>query len=483
MTNRQSVLKQLAEFISIQSVSADPGRFSEIQKTVEFLKKQLTGLGFKVKVFSKGNNPPLVIAHFTPKNNHLDHDRDRNGKSSTLDNNHFNNDRILNGKVKTIGIYGHYDVQPEDPVDQWQTPPFKLVIKNGKISGRGVADNKGHIIQNITSISRLARRSLDVGGLIENKRLKNNIVFILEGEEEIGSAHFEEYAEKAKDILNGVDVFYLTDTGMANKTTPQIFYGLRGILYFELTIKIGEHDVHSGSYGNRILNPAQILADLMIKIKSADSNKIKIPHFYDDCRKILEEERDLLKAAVRNVNNLAKNAAVYRIVDFDNVHPSLASKIYPSFDINGFFSGYQGPGSKTIIPASATVKFSFRLVEYQDPDKIEKLVKKFIIENMPDGVKHQLKTFSKAAPFYSDFNNKHIKNTAKILQEFFGNKPLFNRSGATIPVAEILQRIFKKPIVLTGFTLPNSNIHAPNENFDEELFFKGIEALEKIYGF
>jgi acetylornithine deacetylase/succinyl-diaminopimelate desuccinylase-like protein len=455
--NRQSILKQLEEFVSIQSVSTDPARFSQIQKAVKFLKRKFIELGFQVKIVKKANYPPLILAIYpVRKPNHS------NGVYR------LSNDRRQNGK--TIGIYGHYDVQPEDPLDQWQTPPFKLTVRGGKLYGRGVADNKGHIIQNLVSINQL----------IKTKKLKNNIVFILEGEEEIGSVHFEEYIKKVYPDLIGVDVFYLTDMGMANKTTPQIFYGLRGILYFELTVKIGEHDVHSGN-GNRILNPAQLLADIMIKIKSVDSNKIKIPHFCDDCRKISKKEKNLLKQTVENVDNLAKNMAVYRIVEFDNIHPSLASKIYPSFDINGFSSGYQGFGMKTIIPASATVKFSFRLVEYQDPDKIEKLAAKFIRRNMPDGVKYELKTFGKAAPFYSDLNNKYVKKTTAILEKIFGHKTLFNRSGGSVPAAEVLQRLFKKPIILTGFTLPDSNIHAPNENFDEEVFFLGIEALEKIY--
>lgn len=448
--DKRSILKQLEEFVSIQSVSTDPARFSQIQKAVEFLKRKFIDLGFQVKMVKRANYPPLILAIY-----HLNHDRDQDKKTYR----------------KTIGIYGHYDVQPEDPIEQWENPPFKLIVRNGKLYGRGVADNKGHIIQNLVSINRL----------IDTEKLKNNLVFILEGEEEIGSVHFEEYVKEAYSDLIGVDVFYLTDVGMANKTTPQIFYGLRGIVYFELVIRVGEHDLHSGVYGNRVINPAQILADLMIKIKPVGSHRIKIPHFYDDCRKIPKEEEDLLKHASRNLKDLVKNAGVYRMVKFDDIHPSLASKIYPSFDINGLSSGYTGCGQKTIIPATAAAKFSFRLVEQQDPDEIEDLVKKFIKQHLPDGVKYELKTFSKAAPFYTDRNNQYVKKTAAILKDVFGNKTLFNRSGGSVPAAEVLQRLFKKPIILTGFTLPDSNIHAPNENFDEELFWRGIEALGRIY--
>jgi len=202
MTDRQNILNQLKEFVAIQSISTDPSRSSEIEKAVFFLKKQLENLGFKVLILTKEKFPPLIIAV---------------------------RQSMTKKAGKTIGIYGHYDVQPADPLDEWQSPPFKLTLKDGKIFGRGVADNKGHIIQNLAAIS----------SLINQKKLTNDIVIILEGEEEVGSFHFEDYLKKVKDILAKVDVFYLTDVGMHKKNVPQIFYGLRGIVYFELKIKIG----------------------------------------------------------------------------------------------------------------------------------------------------------------------------------------------------------------------------------------------------
>jgi len=437
------ILNLFSELVKIQSVSTDENRFSEIEKAVSFLKDFLLSLGFSVKILEKEKAPPLILA--------------------TL---------IKDEKAKTIGIYGHYDVQPEDPVSEWKTAPFLLTEKKGKFFGRGVADNKGHIVQNLFAIKYL----------IEEKRLKNNIVFILEGEEEVGSVHFEDYVKEAKDVLSKVDVFYLTDTGMHQKNIPQIFYGLRGIVYFELTVKIGKRDLHSGVYGNRVYNPINVLADLIAKIKDIKTGKILMPNFYEKVRKIEKDELLLLKKTLKSDEEEKKEASVFGLTEIEKFS-SLSSKIFPSFDCHGIISGFIGKGQKTVIPKEATVKFSFRLVEYQDSKEIESLVFDFVKKNLPKEVKWELKCLSKSAPFYTDVKNEWVKKTAKILKDIFGNEVVLNRSGGSIPAAEILQRLYKKPIILTGFTLPDDNIHAPNENFDREMFFLGIKALERIYSF
>ncbi|MEM0476586.1 MAG: M20/M25/M40 family metallo-hydrolase [Candidatus Aenigmatarchaeota archaeon] len=435
------ILNFLTDFISIPSVSTQKERFNDILKAGEFLKNKFSSLGFKVKLIQEKSSPPLVLAY-----------------------------RFIGGK-KTIGIYGHYDVQPEEPIDEWKTPPFRLTIKNGKIYGRGVADNKGHIVQNIFAIEEL----------IKENKLKNNIVFLIEGEEESASSNFEKYVKKAKDVLSKVDVFYLTDVGMIKKNVPTIYYALRGIVYFELKIKIGESDLHSGSYGNLALNPVQFLVCLFSKIKDFKTGKILIPRFYEDVRKIDRKEKKLLKLASVREKEILKETKLYLLHPLDKKEPSFSSKIYPSMDINGIISGYTGEGAKTIIPKEATIKFSFRLIEYQKPEKIIKLVRSFIKENIPKGVKWELKLLGSAAPFYTPLDNEFIIRTKDILEKVFNNKVVFDRVGGSIPAAEILQRIYKKPIILTGFILPDSNLHAPNENFDEEMFFRGIEALKEIY--
>ncbi len=439
---KSKVIELLSDFVAIESVSTDPSRKDQMDEAVQFLTEELTNMGFRVKLMQKDKAPALIVASL-----------------------------IQNPKAKTIGIYGHYDVQPEDPVEEWQSRPFELTVKNGKLYGRGVADSKGHIVQNLVAVKRL----------IEKEALTNNIIFIFEGEEETDSAHFESYAREAALILEKADVFYVVDMGMKEKDVPQITFALRGLIYFELTVRIGEHDLHSGVMGNRTFNPVQILAHLFAKMKD-ETGKVTIPHFYQDVRRPTSQERKLFEKLKTSDQTTKNNESVYELVSLDKGQPWMSAKIYPALDINGIIAGYTGEGAKTIIPYKATVKFSCRLVEHQTPSKIKDLITSFIMDNVPKGIIYDLKILGESAPFYTSIDNEFIKKTAKAFKSIFGHETLFNRSGGTVAAAEILQRVFNKPVIPIGFILGDSRIHAPNENFDEEMFYKGIEALEKIYG-
>lgn len=434
-------LKLLTDFISIQSVSTNKSKHSEILKAVEFLKKEIKSLGFEVKTYQRDNCPPLIVAKSV-----------------------FAGATAKQGK--TIGVYAHYDVQPEDPVGEWDSPPFKLTSKNGKLFGRGVADDKGHIIQTIEAIRKL----------VETKQLKNNIVLVFEGEEENASGNFEKLISQEKKNLDDIDVFYVLDMGMKAKNVPQIFYGLRGIITGELTVKIGKTDLHSGVYGNRVLSPIQVIAELLTKIKDGKTNEIKIPGFNDSVKKISQKETELLREFLLDDKEEKKNAGVNEFIG-----DPLSSKVLPSFEVNGMVSGYTGQGSKTIIPNEATLKFSIRLVPNQKAKEIRKITEDFIKRNLPKEISFTLEISDGGDPFYTSFENKFVKKTAEILTNIFSNKTYFNRSGGSIAAAEILQRLFKKSIILTGFTLPDENIHAPNENINEDMFYKGIVSLEKIF--
>ncbi|MCX7997218.1 MAG: M20/M25/M40 family metallo-hydrolase [Patescibacteria group bacterium] len=435
--------EMLASCIAIQSVSADPSREQDVAAAAHYLADTLEKRGFTVHSYGKPDVPKLVVARYT-----------------------------VPGATRTIGIYGHYDVQPEDPVAEWNTPPFELVEKNGKLYGRGVADNKGHIIQNITAVSRL----------IESGSLSSNIVFLLEGEEETGSVHLDDLLREAAGDLKAVDVFYVTDMGMHAPNVPQIFYALRGLVYFELELWIGSRDLHSGVYGNAVPNPANVLANLIGRMKDVRTGEILIPGVMEGVRIPDDEERALLAKAAIPDAGLAAEAGVIAVSGVGDVPAYLAPKILPSLDVNGMVSGFTGEGSKTIIPRSARAKFSIRLVEYQNPEAVRDAVESFVEENLPEGVNHTLTVHSMSTPFFSDFRHPEVQRAARILGEYFGTETVFNRSGGSIPAAESLERIFGKPSILTGFTLPDDNIHAPNENFDLEMFEKGIEALVRLYG-
>ena len=402
--------KLFSDFVSIQSVSTDPSRHSEILRAVEFLKKELKSIGFEVKTYQKDNCPPLIIGICKPAS----------AKAPAR-------------RGKTLGIYAHYDVQPEDPIGEWESPPFNLTSRNGKLFGRGVADDKGHIVQTLAAIRHMVET--------QNLASLQNIVLILEGEEEVGSQNFEYLINQAKQDLKKINVFYVLDMGMETGDQPEIFYELKGLIGFDIEVRTNKQDLHSGVYGNKVENPIQILSELFSKIKDSRKKKILIPRFYE----------------------------------------KVMSSLNPSFDIHGISGGYNGQGGKTIIPAKASAKFSFRLVENQTPDEIEKIVTDFIRENIPKGVEYTLKTLGKLNPFYADINNKYVKETDKIFTEIFGKKTLFKRSGGSIGATSTLAKIFKKPLILTGFTLSDCNIHSPNENVDEEMFEKGIKALERIF--
>lgn len=438
MKNHLAILGKL---IAFKTVSSDSSKTDEFKKIIGFMKSILIKEDFKIEIIGKPN--PLFVAS-----------------------------KFVSSSANTIGVYCHYDVQPVDPLDQWNFHPFQLTIKNNKIYGRGVADDKGHLSQNIGAV-------LD---LLKEGKLKNNIVFIFEGEEELGSVNFEKYINKVKNYLNKIDFFLLNDVGMIGKNIPTIYYALRGIIYFELEVWTGKRDLHSGVYGNLVYNPTQILVDLFSKMRNLEG-KINIPGFSKEVRDIPLKEKKMLIKVEKDIKTIKKVSGAFVLNPLDKNFPQISAKIYPSLEINGFVSGYTGDGPKTIIPNYAKVKFSVRLIEYQDPKNIISLIKNFIQKNSPSGIKYSLKILSASKPFYCDYKGNYFQKVSKILEEEFNNKCVFTREGGSIPAAEILFRKFNKPIILTGFILPGSNIHAPNENFDLKNFLKGINVLKKIYSF
>jgi acetylornithine deacetylase/succinyl-diaminopimelate desuccinylase-like protein len=378
---------------------------------------------------------------------------------------------IVSDDAPTVGIYGHYDVQPEDPVDLWETNPFEVTRKGGSLYGRGVADNKGHVIQNIAAVAEL----------IAQNRLAYNVIFMIEGEEESGSPNFERLLQAKSQRLAYVDYFMVTDVQMYQKNIPQIFTSLRGIAFFDVTLTVGNRDVHSGVYGNMVHNPALLLTSIISKLKDVETGEILIDGFYDDVRTIDEEELALLEKYAYSDDQMKQDAQVKALRSVRGVTPFLAPGAFPGLDINGFSSGFQGEGTKTIIPASANCKFSIRFVEYQNAQKIADQVVAIIKESVPDGVECTIAPVMASDAFYTDYRDPVLKHIARVLQQEFNHEVVYRRSGGSTPAAEVYQRLFGKPVGLIGFSLPDDNIHAPNENMNEEMFWKGIDVLKRIY--
>lgn len=433
-------LKLLQKLIAFKSISTESKYKQEVKNTAEFIKQQLVKLNFKVEIIPTKLHPLL----FAEKNV---------------------------GAQKTLGIYSHYDVQPPDPLAEWHSQPFSLTLKNNKLYGRGVADDKGHIAQTLSAIKEVIRE----------KSLKNNLVLIYEGEEEVSSPNFTKAISGIQQRLKNVDCWYILDSEVRDKQTPMLIYGLRGIMYYELKIKSAKYDLHSGIYGNLAPNSAQILAYFLAKLKN-ENGRIALPNFYDDVSKPTDKELQLLKMAKDNPENTKKIMTVKDFLIPEGQTYETASKLFPSLEINGFYSGFIGEGEKTIIPSRASAKFSFRLVPKQKIDKIDAQLQKFtytFFNQYP--VDYQLQLLNTADAFVTELDNKFVKQITKIFNQYFQNSPIFNRSGGSIPAAGILSHLFNKPVIITGFTSPESALHAPNENIDLELFEKGIRVLKSLF--
>jgi acetylornithine deacetylase/succinyl-diaminopimelate desuccinylase-like protein len=449
--NKSEILQLLTDFVAIESVSTDASRKSSMQEAADFLSHQLGEMGFTLSVQSVNGSAPFVIGSL-----------------------------MQDKSAHTIGIYGHYDVQPEDPVEEWNSAPFKLTQKDGKLYGRGVADDKGHIIQNLVALREL----------IAQKKLKRNIVCFFEGEEESGNINLEEILNAPQNTyLQNVDAWLVTDMGARGSGEPQIYNGLRGIVYFEMTIETGTKDAHSGVYGNRIYNPAQLLSELFTSMKDSKTGVVRIPHFYEDIIHPSPEEYAHLVVQADTPKALLERSGAYTVPSKWGPFPgfpadiplSVTSKLLPSLDIHGISSGYVQEGVKTIIPRKAMIKFSCRIVPGQKAEKIARLVQDHVRAHIPEGIQYELTVVESSEAFYTSVDNPWIREISSKLEEVFGAAVRFSRSGGSIPVAEALQRHYSKPVILTGFTLPDDNLHAPNENYDEQMFWKGIEALEQIY--
>lgn len=447
---KELAINLLKKIVSFQTVSSDPSRRKDMVAMTKYLSSVLSEIGFIVELVATKSERPLICAYFD----------NPNAKS-------------------LVGIYTHYDVQPEDPIDAWESKPFVLTRKNGKIYGRGVADDKGHLVQAIISLK----------SLIESSKLAHSIVMLVEGEEEAGVANFEHLLRDVKVVdLGKVDAWFVLDMGMKSKGVPQIFTGLRGILSGEIEIETSLSDAHSGIFGNRIPSAAHELVNILSKVKDPKNGKVNIPGFYDDIQPVTSEEYSSLVENADTASDLQARSKAFKILEqqfVPDVYPSdmpvsLYSKLLPSFEINGIWSGYTGIGAKTIIPGRGSAKFSVRVVQGQKGEKVKKAISAYFAGIIPKWVKYKIHMeYSEAVG--TNANNHWIDKTRQTLENHFDTKVIFNRSGGSIPAAEILFRLYGKPIVMTGFTLPDENIHAPNENIDEEMFFEGIKVLTKLF--
>lgn len=427
----------LQDFIQIPSISTDPIHKPNMLEAANFIKTILNQIGIQDVQILETKGHPVVFAE---------------KKSGIKD-------------ALTVLIYGHYDVQPAEPLELWKTDPFTPAIRNDRLYGRGASDMKGQIVASLA-----AYHAINSTG-----QIPVNIKFIIEGEEEIGSPNLADFLANNKDLLK-CDVILNPDAGMISPDNPTIVYGLRGLTYFELNVYGPDHDLHSGMFGGVIHNPAIVLSELITKMHDEDW-KVTLPGFYDDVISLSDQEREQLSRLPISDEDLKRQTGARALWGEKGYNSIERLGARPTLEVNGMLSGFTGEGSKTIIPSSAMAKISMRTVPNQDPEKIYHQLMNFIELNIPQTVKWDLKKHAGGWASISDTSHPGVIALTKALKSEWGTEPLFKREGGSIPVVAAMQRILGKESVLTGFGLPEDKIHSPNESLHLPTWKKGILSL------
>ncbi|MFA6026854.1 MAG: dipeptidase, partial [Ignavibacteriaceae bacterium] len=365
----------------------------------------------------------------------------------------------------TVLIYGHYDVQPIDPIELWDSPPFEPTIKGDNIFARGATDDKGQMYIHIKSVEAFFK----VKG-----SLPLNVKFLIEGEEEIGSEHLGGFIEQHKDLLK-CDAVLISDTSLYEAGIPTITYGLRGLAYMEIEVTGPNKDLHSGSFGGAVANPINVLAEIIAKLHDKNG-RITIPNFYDDVLPLTKEEKKNFEHLNFSDKNLAKELGVKELAGEAKFSTLERLWVRPTLDCNGIIGGFTGKGAKTVIASQASAKISMRLVPHQDPKKIAKIFTKYIKSIAPKSVKVKISDLHGAYPSISPLTGKALKAAAVAMEKAFDKKIVFMREGGSIPVVATFQRMLKTPTVLMGFGLNSENLHSPNEHFSLTHFQLGIQS-------
>lgn len=433
-SNINNYIDELKEYIRIPSISTFKESKPDIKKCAEFVQKKLKTAGLENTRIIKTEGHPLVYGDWL----HAE------GKPTVL-------------------IYGHYDVQPADPLELWESPPFEPVIRDGKIYGRGSDDNKGQNLVHIKSVEAYLKVT---------KKLPVNVKFILEGEEEIGSESLEKFLKTNKKMLK-CDAVLISDTSLYGEGIPTINYGLRGLSYMEIEITGPNRDLHSGSYGGAVANPINELARLISKLQDKNG-KITIPNFYKDVLKLTKKEKENFERLKFSDKAYAKDLNVKQLSGENGFSTLERLWTRPTLDCNGIVGGFTGDGAKTVLPSKASAKISMRLVPNQDPNKIAAEFTKYVKSLVPDSVKITVKDLHGGWPVVIPLEDKAIEAAAKATGKAFGKKTVFTREGGSIPIVVEFVKQLKAPAVLMGFGLDSDDIHSPNEHFRIDNFEKGI---------
>jgi acetylornithine deacetylase/succinyl-diaminopimelate desuccinylase-like protein len=444
--HKDRLLNELIELLKIPSISADSAFSQDVINTAEVVEKALIEAGCDLVEICETDGYPIVYG-----------------------------EKIIDPKLPTVLVYGHYDVQPPDPLDLWDSPPFEPVIKEteehpeGAIFARGASDDKGQMYMHIKALEFMVR----------NNQVPCNVKFMIEGEEEVGSVNIAQYVANNKEKLKN-DVILISDTGMIASDVPSITTGLRGLSYVEVEVTGPNRDLHSGLYGGAVANPINILAKMIASLHD-ENNHITIPGFYDKVEDLTSEERAAMAEAPFNLENYKDHLDIEAVYGEKGYTTNERNSIRPTLDVNGIWGGYTGEGAKTVIASKAYAKISMRLVPHQDWHEITELFTKHFEAIAPKGVRVHVTPHHGGQGYVTPINFVGYQAAEKAYESTFGKKPIPQRSGGSIPIVALFEEQLKSKTILMGFGLDSDAIHSPNEHFGIENYLKGIETIPYFY--
>jgi len=440
--NKKRFLEELFEILRIPSIGAKAENKNDMLQAAELLKFKLLDAGADRAEVMPTTGQPVIFA-----------------------------EKTVHPDLPVILVYGHYDVQPEDPVNEWKSPPFEPEIRDERIYARGADDNKGQLFIHLKAFELM----------IKTNSLPCNVKFMIEGEEEIGSPSLKDFCVHHKDMLRS-DIILVSDTTMIAPDVPSITVGLRGLSYMEVEVTGPNRDLHSGLFGGAVVNPANVLCKMIASLKD-EKNRVTIPGFYDDVLELTEKERQDMARAPFNVNQYRKEVGVDEVEGEEGYTTIERVGIRPSLDVNGIWGGYIEEGAKTILPSKACAKISMRLVPYQKSKKIDKLFKDHFKFIAPHGVKVKVKSLHGGEGYVSPTKTIAYQAASRALEVTYGKKPVPTRSGGSIPIISDFEEVLGVKTILMGFGLESDAIHSSNENFPLYQLFKGIETIPHFYKF
>ena len=444
--HKDRFLNELIELLKIPSISADSAYKNDVLKTADAIKISLEKAGCDTVEISKTDGYPIVYGE------------------KTIDKN-----------LPTVLVYGHYDVQPPDPLDLWHSPPFEPVIKktekhpDGAIFARGACDDKGQMYMHVKAMEFMT----------STNQLPCNVKFMIEGEEEVGSANLATFVKNNQEKLKN-DVILISDTGMIANDVPSITTGLRGLSYVEVEVTGPNRDLHSGLYGGAVANPINVLTKMIASLHD-ENNHITIPGFYDKVEDLSKDERSDMAKAPFSLENYKKALDIDAVYGEESYTTNERNSIRPTLDVNGIWGGYTGEGAKTVIASKAYAKISMRLVPHQDWEEITQLFKTHFENIAPKGVSVKVTPHHGGQGYVTPINSIGYKAASNAYQDTFGKSPIPQRSGGSIPIVALFEQELKSKTILMGFGLNSDAIHSPNEHFGVWNYLKGIETIPLFY--